>query len=140
MPSAESSKISVITFGRGDQVHQYFGHNAFVVSSPELGEPVVFNYGMFTFGPDMIPNFLKGRLRFWVGTTALRSTAALYAANNRDVRIRELNLELRARSAILEKLFHDVRPENREYLYDHYFDNCSTRLGDVLDHASSAKV
>jgi hypothetical protein len=138
-PSAEQMKISVITFGRGDNVHQYFGHNAFVVSSPEM-PPAVFNYGMFTFGPDMVANFLKGRLRFWMGATDLRRTAATYASNNRDVRIRDLNLAPAARLSIYTRLIHDAKPENREYLYDHYYDNCSTRLRDILDQALGGQL
>lgn len=139
-PDPSRVQIGVITFGRGDAVHQYFGHNAFLVRSSELPDTVVFNYGMFTFGPDMIPNFLKGRLRFWMGTTELRQTAAAYASHDRDVRVRALNLEPPARAAILSRLQHDARPENREYLYDHYFDNCSTRLRDVLDQALGGQL
>jgi hypothetical protein len=135
--SGEQLSISVITFGRGDSVHQYFGHNAFVVEAPGVAieSTTVFNYGMFTFGPGMIQKFLKGRLHFWVGATELQRTAAQYARANRDVRLLELNLSPTARTAIYERLLHDVRPENREYLYDHYFDNCSTRVRDILDAA-----
>lgn len=75
LPSGEQLTIGVVTFGRGDEVHQYFGHNAFVVHVAGLPDAAVFNYGMFKFGPDMIPNFLHGRLEFWVGTTALEPTA-----------------------------------------------------------------
>lgn len=135
--SGEQLSISVITFGRGDAVHQYFGHNAFVIEAPSVEQPsaTVFNYGMFTFGPGMIPQFLKGRLHFWVGATELQQTAAQYARANRDVRLLELNLSPTARAAVFARLLHDVRPENREYLYDHYFDNCSTRVRDILDAA-----
>lgn len=54
---------------------------------------------------------------------------------NRDVRILELDLSPAQRLTVLKKLLHDTRPENREYLYDHYFDNCSTRVRDVIDEA-----
>jgi hypothetical protein len=129
------NKISVITFGPGDSVHQYFGHNAFVVEGTALPQPTVFNYGMFTFGPDMLPQFLRGRLRFWLGLTQLERTVAQYAAANRDVRLLELNLTPSQRHIVFARLSTDARPENRTYLYDHYQDNCSTRVRDVLDAA-----
>jgi hypothetical protein len=132
--------VSLITFGRGDEVHQYFGHNALVVARPGERTPTVFNYGMFSFGPGMLPKFLKGRLEFWVGTSPLRETALLYRAMNRDVRLRELALEPAAVSGVVEKLEHDVLPENRVYLYDHYRDNCSTRVRDILDHALGGQL
>lgn len=128
-------RVSVVTFGVGDAVHQYFGHNALVVEGATLPEPTVFNYGMFTFGPDMLSQFLKGRLTFWLGLTELRRTVSQYAAANRDVRLLELNLTPAQRRAVLGRLRRDARPENRSYLYDHYFDNCSTRVRDVLDEA-----
>ena len=131
----DAPRVSVVTFGVGDAVHQYFGHNALVIEGATVPEPTVFNYGMFTFGPDMLPQFLKGRLKFWLGLTELRRTVAQYSAANRDVRLLELNLTPAQRRAVLGRLLRDARPENRSYLYDHYFDNCSTRVRDVLDDA-----
>jgi len=133
--SEDAPRVSVVTLGVGDAVHQYFGHNALVIEGATLPEPTVFNYGMFTFGPDMLPQFLKGRLKFWLGLTELRRTVAQYSAANRDVRLLELNLTPAQRRAVLGRLQRDARPENRSYLYDHYFDNCSTRVRDVLDDA-----
>jgi hypothetical protein len=133
--SGDTLTIEVVTFGRGDQVNSYFGHNAFVVRGPQLTAPLVFNYGMFTFDPDMIPRFLRGRLTFWVGVGDFERAAASYVAENRDVRLRTLNLEPEQRVAIARQLSHDVQPEHSHYLYDHYFDNCSTRVRDVLDRA-----
>ena len=134
------TQLSVMTFGRGSQVHEYFGHNAFVVSGPGLAAPLVVNYGMFDFGPDMIPQFLRGRLTFWVGTAELDATTASYAAAKRDVRVVDLKLEPAALQAVLEGIKHDLRPENRRYLYDHYNDNCSTRLRDALDRALGGQL
>lgn len=128
-------RVSVVTIGVGDAVHQYFGHNALVVEGATLPKPTVFNYGMFAFGPDMLAQFLKGRLTFWLGLTDLQRTVAQYAAANRDVRLQELNLTPAQRQAVFGRLQRDARPEHRSYLYDHYFDNCSTRVRDVLDGA-----
>jgi hypothetical protein len=100
----------------------------------------VVNYGMFNFGPDMIPQFLRGRLTFWVGTTELDATTASYAAAKRDVRVRDLNLEPAALQVVLDGIKHDLLPENRSYLYDHYYDNCSTRLRDALDRALGGQL
>lgn len=128
-------RVSVVTFGPGDAVHQYFGHNALVIEGVEMPQPTVFNYGMFTFGPDMLSQFLRGRLKFWLGLSELQRTVAQYAAANRDVRVSELNLTPQQTRVVLGRLLRDARPENRSYLYDHYFDNCSTRVRDVLDGA-----
>jgi hypothetical protein len=138
--SFDATELSVVTFGRGDHVNEYFGHNAFVLAGPNLPRPVVVNYGMFSFSPGMIQQFLRGRLSFWVGTTDLELTVDAYRASARDVRVRDLNLEPAVVARVLEQLEHDLRPQNRVYLYDHYFDNCSTRLRDVLDRALGGQL
>jgi hypothetical protein len=46
-----------------------------------------------------------------------------------------LQLTAAAAAAVLAGLEHAVRPERRNYLYDHDTD-CSTRLRDLLDRPS----
>jgi hypothetical protein len=46
-----------------------------------------------------------------------------------------LNLSPEGYDALREYLLRHVQPENREYLYHYYRDNCSTRLRDALDLA-----
>jgi Domain of unknown function (DUF4105) len=118
-PLRDATQLSVVTFGRGDRVNQYFGHNAFIVSGPHLAAPLVINYGMFSFGPGMIAHFLRGRLHFWVGVTDLERTNDYYAAAGRDVRVRDLQLEPAALARVLDQLERDLKPANRVYLYDH---------------------
>ena len=138
-PSGEPA-LSLLTFGQGGQVHQYFGHNALLVEYPGRRRARIYNYGMFSFGPDMIPRFLKGRLMFWVGITDLGPTLRRYAAQGRSVSRVELNLDAVQKRSILSQLEHDVLPAHRDYLYDHYYDNCSTRLRDLLDRAVGGQL
>ena len=63
-----------------------------------------------------------------------------YKAANRDVRVLDLQLTAAQRAGILQKLLHDAKPENRYYLYDHYRDNCSTRVRDILDDALGGQL
>ncbi|HTU63462.1 MAG TPA: hypothetical protein VMF89_33600, partial [Polyangiales bacterium] len=39
----DAPRVSVVTFGVGDAVHQYFGHNALVIEGATVPEPTVFN-------------------------------------------------------------------------------------------------
>ncbi len=133
-------RISLVTFGPGKEVHQYFGHNALIVSGGDLSEPAVYNYGMFGFGPGMIPKFLRGRLEFWVGVMALRPTFGSYVAANRDIRVIPLTVSAAQRWQIARELAHDASPEHRDYLYNHYDNNCSTRVRDVIDHALGGQL
>jgi hypothetical protein len=127
--------VKLVTFGPGDEVFNYFGHNAMVVQDRGRGLARLYNFGMFHFGREMLPNYMKGRLTFWVAETPVRATFAHYIDSNRSVHVQELNLNAAQRRGVADELARAVLPENREYLYDHFFDNCSTRLRDIIDRA-----
>lgn len=38
------------------------------------------------------------------------------------------------------RLLRDIRPEYRDYFYDHFFDNCTTRLRDMVDDAFTGEL
>jgi hypothetical protein len=127
--------IKLVTFGPGDSIYNYFGHNGMIVQDTQTGHQRLYNFGMFHFGVDMLPNYMKGRLTFWVAETPVRATFAHYIDANRSVRVQELNLTPEQRKYVADQLAWNVLPENRDYLYHHYFDNCSTRLRDLIDRA-----
>jgi hypothetical protein len=52
---------------------------------------------------------------------------------NRSLWVQELNLTPAQRIEVRDFLLWNDRPENRDYRYDYYYDNCSTRVRDVLD-------
>src|SRR5690606_3617895 len=63
-----------------------------------------------------------------------------YQRLNRDVDILVLNLSPEARKRMARHLADNVLPENRSYLYDHYRDNCSTRLRDAVDVGTGGRL
>jgi hypothetical protein len=131
----EDLVIKLVTFGPGDDIVNYFGHNAMIVQDTETSEARLYNFGMFHFGMDMLPSYMKGRLTFWVAETPVRLTFSHYMEMNRSVRVQELNLLPEQRKYVADQLANNVLPRNRFYLYHHYFDNCSTRLRDLIDRA-----
>jgi hypothetical protein len=138
---ADAPRVFVMTMGPGDAVWERFGHNALWVSDPATGRDVAYNYGMFDFGQEnFFRNFALGRMRYWMAGIDAGATLQHYAAMNRWVEVQELNLtpeQARALAAFLEA---NERPENREYLYDYYRDNCSTRVRDAIDRVLGGRL
>lgn len=138
--SGKDLNIYLLTFGHGTEVPSYFGHSAILVEDSRLNFSRVYNFGMFDFGPGLITRFLMGRLYFWVGDFSLEGTINYYIASNRDIRVQMLDLSETDKELIAEKLALNVLPENRYYLYDHYFDNCSTRIRDLIDNILNGQL
>ena len=134
----EDLEVSLVTFGPGDDVPSWFGHTALVVEDLRRGEARLYNYGMFDF--DKFARFALGRLEFWVGEAPVEGTYRVYEWLDRDVRVQLLNLRPAAAARLAKALADNVRPENRDYLYHHYNDNCSTRPRDKLDEAVGGQL
>lgn len=133
----EDLTISLATFGPGDEVHQYFGHTALEVRDRRLGTSALYNFGMFGFDQAFLVKFLKGHLEFWLGVQPTQLSYDFYADQDRDVRILELDLTPGAAAQMARDLAVHALPENRTYLYHHYYDNCATRIVDAIDKATN---
>jgi hypothetical protein len=95
---------------------------------------------MFGFGPDMLPKYLQGQLEFWVAATPVERTYRNYIAENRSIHVSELNLSPAKRRFLAERLAWYSEPEHRYYRYHHYFNNCSTKVRDLIDETIGGQL
>jgi hypothetical protein len=129
-----------MTFGPGDHPFFKFGHDALLIRDRVTGDDRVYNFGTFRFEPGLIGEFLKGRLTYWLSVSSFRATVASYERENRTIVLQELDLAPAVKEALRASLEENARPENREYKYDYFLDNCSTRVRDVVDRATGGAV
>lgn len=133
-------RVHVLTFGPGDHPFFKFGHNAIWVE-PVTGGGAVYNFGTFAFdSPSLIPKFIQGRFYYWLSVAGISDTLWGYTSANRTVESQELNLSDEEALDLQHRLELNARPENREYLYDYFSDNCSTRVRDAVDAALGGAV
>ena len=128
--------ISLLTMGNGKQVWELFGHNALWIHDNVTNRDTVFNWGVFSFHQEhFIPHFLQGRMLYSMGGDSMQDVLAAYRYWNRSVLSQELDLSAEQKDSILATIQRNALPENVNYRYDYYRDNCSTRVRDILDHA-----
>jgi hypothetical protein len=138
--AAENVTISVLTMGPGDPTFSKFGHDAIVVSQKGQ-KPRVYNFGTFAFQSNtLFRDFLSGRLRYWLSVGSLQGTLSSYRRQNRSLLLQRLDLEPAAAEALALALEENALPENKYYLYDHFRDNCSTRVRDAIDRTTGGAV
>ncbi len=132
--------ISLLTFAPGEIYWQRFGHNALLVRAPS-GEATVYNYGIFDFQQkNFFLNFARGRMWYRLGTDSLWRTLAVYQRENRWVVEQRLNLLPVQARELADFLAWNAKPENANYRYDYFRDNCSTRVRDAIDRALSSAL
>ncbi|MDF9797384.1 hypothetical protein OKW21_002647 [Catalinimonas alkaloidigena] len=129
-PQAE---ISLITCAPGSALFEAFGHSAIRVNDPVSGFDMAYNYGVFDFDqPNFYLNFAKGYLLYKLGTAEFDRFLYQYMYFDRTVEEQILDLTHDQKNAVFKFLQLNSLPENREYYYDYFFDNCATRPRDVF--------
>src|SRR5206468_2115499 len=84
--------------------------------------------------------FLRTEQRFWVEPESWTALTEFYKWEDRDIHMQVLPLAPAQARKIERRLLHDIKFENRYYYYDHFFDNCTTRLRDMIDDATGGKL
>lgn len=131
-----SPRIGVVTMAPGIEYWARFGHNAIVVEDATSGARLSYNYGYFDFDqPGFFSRFLRGKMLYRLVVLPLDDDLQEYAEDGRGAQLQWLNLTPEQARAIADFLEWNAHPENAEYHYDYFTDNCSTRVRDVLDRA-----
>ncbi|HET8656815.1 MAG TPA: DUF4105 domain-containing protein [Longimicrobiaceae bacterium] len=134
-------KVYLLTMGPGTEVWERFGHDALWVHDPEHGTDWVYNYGMFDFhSPGYWGRFVKGDWIYQIGVEDIAQTMQEYTYLNRTVTAQALNLTAAQALELQSYLNWNMLPGNREYLYNYYTDNCSTRVRDALDMVLGGRI
>ncbi|MCB0480104.1 MAG: DUF4105 domain-containing protein [Flavobacteriales bacterium] len=137
---SSQSQVSVLTVGPGEDLYSIFGHTAIRIKDDSLNVDVVFNYGTFEFSDDFYVLFAMGKLNYKLDTEPFEVFKDAYIWENRWVKEQLLNLTQSQKQKILDALLINYRPENKYYLYDFFYDNCSTRPRDIIETALGPEV
>lgn len=132
---SSDAQISILTCEQGDEIYSLFGHSAIRILDPNLELDEVYNYGTFDgFEENFELKFAKGQLDYSLSKQSLEGFLYEYQYNNRTVWEQVLNINQADKQNIYNFLLENNLPENRKYRYDFFYDNCATRLRDILEN------
>lgn len=130
---AQTYRVSLLTCDAGEEIYTSFGHSAVRVQDLRTGQDLVYNYGTFDFGaPNFVLNFAGGRLDYFLSVSTFDRFIAEYDYFERSVREQVLDLNETQTRDLVQFLQTNYLPENRNYRYDFFFDNCATRIRDAI--------
>nr|WP_277612713.1 DUF4105 domain-containing protein [Eudoraea chungangensis] len=130
---SQDAEISILTCGPGTELYSSFGHNAIRVFDLSSGIDEVYNYGTFNFStPNFYYKFASGKLLYSLSVSTYNRFLFTYDIEKRWVKEQLLDLSEPDKQDFYKFLQINRLPENRDYQYDFLFDNCATKLPEVL--------
>lgn len=134
--SGSDTTIYLLTCSPGVATYSIYGHSALRVVIPHIQSDQVFNWGVFDFStPNFAWKFAKGKLNYKLGVYPYDLFIQEYFMDNRSVISQKINLDSAEKWKLLELIRINLLPENRLYRYDFFYDDCSTRIRDLLEKA-----
>jgi len=135
------TSVYLITCAPGTATYAIYGHSALRVVIPDQKSDVVYNWGVFDFDtPNFVWKFAKGRLNYKLAESSFNTFLQIYLYENRSVWSQKINLYQSETYALMALIKENLKPENIYYRYDFFYDDCSTRIRDLIEKAVGSKL
>lgn len=138
----DNAKISLMTTAPWDgEAYAMYGHTALYVEDDSLGIDAVFNYGFFDMSkPFFMYYFVRGKTDYILGVQSFNDFVDSYGYKGVEVVKQELNLSAEEKQQLWDALYLNHLPENREYRYNFFYDNCVTRPRDLIERFVQGEI
>lgn len=134
-------QVSLLTVTPGEELYSTFGHSAVRIHDTVTNQDIVYNYGTFNFDdPDFYAKFVRGKLLYYLSSDDYNSFIEETREEQRGITEQILNLNYEQKRNVIMLLEANMMAQNRFYKYDFLFDNCTTRLRDLVEKATDSSV
>lgn len=138
---SKDATISILTFAPGNELYSLFGHTGIRIVDDANRLDIVFNYGTFDFATQgFYFKFAQGLLPYQLSCSDYDRLEAVYRMEERSIYSQILNLDSIQKQRLMDLLVENYRPQNRSYLYNFLYDNCSTRIRDILEKGMNNNI
>ncbi len=137
----DNIRVSLLTCSPGNELYQLYGHTAVRCQNFTKGMDVVFNYGVFSFQqPHFIWRFTLGQCDYMVQPLPWKYFITDYEERGSGITAQVLNLTDVEANRLMANLMVNSMPENREYRYNFLYNNCTTKVRDMLEEAVDGDI
>ena len=142
----DSVEVSLITCSPHEEIYSLFGHSAIRwhdlrQEGPTRGQDLVFNWGMFSFNkPFFVLRFVFGLTDYELVCMNANTFWPYYQKWGSSVTEQVLNLTADEKRKVQRAMAENLRPENRVYRYNFFYDNCSTRPRDIIERNLNGQI
>lgn len=142
----DSVEVSLLTCSPHEEIYSLYGHTALRwhdlrTSIPSDGADMVFNWGIFNFDkPYFVLRFVFGLTDYELGVIPFQPFCSYYQKWGSSVTEQVINLTAEEKIKLHDALYENLKPENRIYRYNYFYDNCSTRPRDIIERCLNGTV
>ena len=135
----DSVEVSLLTCSPHEEIYSLYGHSALRWHSGE--QDIVFNWGMFSFNkPYFVLRFVFGLTDYELGAYPYDTFWPYYQKWGSSITEQVLNLTNDEKRQLQQALIENLKPENKVYRYNFFYDNCSTKPRDVIEQSIDGQV
>ena len=134
-----NTQISVLTIGPGNNLNDAFGHSGIRLKTSY--SDIVYDFGRYNFeDPNFYLNFARGKLNYLQGKANYDNLVNFYKQQNRSIKEQTLNLSAEEKQSVYTFLETNYAKNQGAYLYDFFYDNCATKIRDVIENATNGNI
>jgi hypothetical protein len=139
--SYDSTEVFLISCSPGNNIVTVYGHSAIRIVRNSTDIDLVYSWGVYDFNtPNFTWKFAKGRLNYELEEVPYQSFLQQYYAEQRSVISQKINLSNQEADSLSRLIEINMQAGNRLYLYDFFYDNCATRIRDIIEKTLGKKV
>lgn len=137
----DSVEVSLLTCSPHEEIYSLYGHTALRWYDLSKGEDIAFNWGVFDFKkPYFVWRFVFGLTDYELGAYSYPFFKQEYQHYGSSITEQVLNLTSEEKMTLKQALVENLRPENKVYRYNYFYDNCSMRPRDLIERCIAGKV
>ena len=142
----DSIEVSLLTCSPHEEIYSLYGHSALRwhdmrQNGLNAGNDIVFNWGIFNFNkPYFVLRFVFGLTDYELGPIPYQPFCNYYQEWGSSVTEQVLNLTPEEKMRLQAALAENLKPENRIYRYNYFYDNCSTRPRDIIEKCLNGRL
>jgi hypothetical protein len=130
----DSIEVFLLTCYPGLSIETVYGHSAIRIINHNFQTDHVYSWGVYDFSaPHFAWKFAKGKLKYRIAGESVNSFLSEYSDEQRSVISQKINLNYEEKTRIIKLININLLPENKFYLYDFFYNNCATRIRDLIE-------
>lgn len=130
---SDSLRISLLTVADGEDAYECFGHTGLRIHDLKAENDIVFHYGVYNYTePNFVWHFVEGKCNYRMGACYTDDFLLQHRMRQLSITEQILDLNTPQKTALTQALLENYRPQNRNYRYNFFFDNCATRPFEMI--------